>query len=231
MRHVRCGVFVGHASRERSWARRSQDAVPAQAAPWGEIRRQPSRTDPKPRKDAVCVGVKNTSTPSLHPLSQELANSARGSKRARRPRSQERAVPKNAPFPRTRRSQSIRRPDPTGSGGRAQGDSLAWPRRRGAAERLPARRAGDRKARTTPRGLAPAPFRRPPGPEIPGETRKDHARPVPARAGAGRAPDHRSRISRNVAPGTGSPPDPGSSGGLNSGLPGDHSSTLSACSS
>ena len=59
------------------------DAVPAQAAPWGEIRRQPSRTDPEPRKNAVSVGVKNISAPSdLHPLSQEVTNSARGSGRA-----------------------------------------------------------------------------------------------------------------------------------------------------
>ncbi len=105
-RHVRCGVFAGHASRERSWARRpgnagvppalsggglavshlragrprSQDAVPAQAAPRGEIRQQPSRTDPEPRKNAVSVGVKNISTPDLYPLYQVVTNSARGSR-------------------------------------------------------------------------------------------------------------------------------------------------------
>ena len=37
-------------------SRRSQDAVPAQAAPWGEVRRNAPRTDPKPRKNAVSVG-------------------------------------------------------------------------------------------------------------------------------------------------------------------------------
>ena len=42
----------------------------AQVAPWGEIRQQPSRTEPKPRKNAVSVGVKNISTPSLHILYQ-----------------------------------------------------------------------------------------------------------------------------------------------------------------
>ena len=50
----------------------------AQAAPWGEIRRQPPRTDPEPPKNAVSAGVEDISTPSLHPLYQELANSARG---------------------------------------------------------------------------------------------------------------------------------------------------------
>ena len=78
------GVFAGHPARERSWerrvwkTRRSQDAVPAQAAPWGEIRRQPPRTEPKPRKNAVSVGVKCISIPDLHPLYQEVTNSARG---------------------------------------------------------------------------------------------------------------------------------------------------------
>ena len=58
---------------------RSQDAGHAQAAPWGEIRQQPSRTDPKPRKNAVSVGVENISPPDLHPLYQKVTNSARGS--------------------------------------------------------------------------------------------------------------------------------------------------------
>ena len=49
---------------------RPQDAAPAQAAPWGEIRRNAPRTDSKPRNNAVSVGVKNISTPSLHPLYQ-----------------------------------------------------------------------------------------------------------------------------------------------------------------
>ena len=33
--------------------RRSQDAVPAQAAPWGEVHQHPPRTDPEPWKHAV----------------------------------------------------------------------------------------------------------------------------------------------------------------------------------
>ena len=65
MRHVRGGVFAGH-------------AVPAQVAPWGEIRRQPPRTDPRPRKNPVSVGVKYISPPDLHPLYQEVTNSPRG---------------------------------------------------------------------------------------------------------------------------------------------------------
>ena len=68
----------GHRRSMRAGHERSQDAVPAQAAPWGEIRRNASRTDSKPRKNAVSVGVKNISTPDLHPLYQEVTNSARG---------------------------------------------------------------------------------------------------------------------------------------------------------
>ena len=78
-RHVRCGFFAGHASRERSWARRSQDAVPAQVAPWGEIHQQPPRTEPESRKNAVSAGAKNISTIDLYLLYQKLKNSARGS--------------------------------------------------------------------------------------------------------------------------------------------------------
>ena len=82
-------TLLGTASWERRvfQTRRSQDAVPAQAAPWGEIRRQPSRTDPEPRKNAASVGVKYIS-PSLdlHPPYQELANNARGSFRRGRTR-------------------------------------------------------------------------------------------------------------------------------------------------
>ena len=101
---MRGGVFARHASRERSRDRRpgnagvspanrtqdrhrlmrarrprSQDAVPAQTAPWGKVRRNAPRTDSKPRKNAVSVGVKDISTPSLHPPCQEVMNSARGS--------------------------------------------------------------------------------------------------------------------------------------------------------
>ena len=55
----------------RVWkTHRSQDAVPAQVDPWGEIRQQPPRTGPKPRKNAVSVGVKNISPPDLYPLYQ-----------------------------------------------------------------------------------------------------------------------------------------------------------------
>ena len=47
----------------RAGHKRSQDAVPAQETPWGEIRQQPSRTDLEPRKNTVSVGVKNISPP------------------------------------------------------------------------------------------------------------------------------------------------------------------------
>ena len=63
--------------------RRSQDAVPAQAAPRGEIRRNAPRTDPKPWNNAVRVGGKNISTPALHPLYQYVTNRTRGSSRFR----------------------------------------------------------------------------------------------------------------------------------------------------
>ena len=63
--------------------RRSQDAVPAQAAPRGEIRRNAPRTDPKPWNNAVRVGGKNISTPALRPLYQYVTNCTRGSSRFR----------------------------------------------------------------------------------------------------------------------------------------------------
>ena len=47
----------------RAGHERSQDAVLVQMAPWGEIRQQPSRTDPEPRKNTVSAGVKNISPP------------------------------------------------------------------------------------------------------------------------------------------------------------------------
>ena len=67
----------------RVWkTRRSQDAVPAQAAPWGEIRRQPPRTEPEPRKNAVSVGVR-ISRPPLYILYLKRLRTAPG---ARTPR-------------------------------------------------------------------------------------------------------------------------------------------------
>ncbi len=47
----------------RAGHERSQDAVPAQVAPWGEIRRNAPRTDSKPRNNAISVGVRNISNP------------------------------------------------------------------------------------------------------------------------------------------------------------------------
>ena len=90
----------------RAGHKRSQDAAPAQAAPWGEIRRQPPRTEPKPRKNAVSVGVKNISTPDLHSLHQEFTNSARGSDRCGR----------DTGVRRTRRPHDLRRSDSTEPG-------------------------------------------------------------------------------------------------------------------
>ena len=63
----------------RAGRKRSQDAVPAQTARWGEICQQPPSNRPQTAEERRLRGVKNISTPSLPSLYQELTNSARAS--------------------------------------------------------------------------------------------------------------------------------------------------------
>ena len=99
VRHVRRGFFAWQVSRGHSWERRpgnarvppargqsarrkmragherSRDDVPAQAAPWGEIRQRAPRTDPEPWNSAVRVGGKYILTPALHAPYRYATNS------------------------------------------------------------------------------------------------------------------------------------------------------------
>ena len=178
-----CGVFAGHASRECSWARRpgnacvppalivvglavpfasgtrrSQDAVPARAAPWGEIRRQPPRTEPEPRKNAVSVGVEDISTPSLHPLYQELTNSARGSgpesEQTVRPASR-RLLGQAAGGSRDRGRSGRSRDRPRADPGPVEGGAIAVPGQHIPRRRIPERRATARGGSLQGAGGAP----------------------------------------------------------------------------
>ena len=106
-------------------ARVPKSAVPAQVTPWGETRRNAPRTDSKPRKNAVSVGVENISTPSLHPLYQEVTNSARGSG----PFHVDRLAAGHrcpSPFLRHERSQDLPRSDSTDRRSPARTASSAW---------------------------------------------------------------------------------------------------------
>ena len=60
-----CHLICGRDARVPR-TRRAQDAVPAQAAPWGEIRQEAPRTDPTPWNNAVRVGVENISKSNTH---------------------------------------------------------------------------------------------------------------------------------------------------------------------
>ena len=85
--HVVLGTLVsrpqmGRRGRRRSMRaghKRSQDDVPAQAAPWGEIRQRSPRTDPKPRKNAVSVGEKISRPPISTFYINGLRTAPRGS--------------------------------------------------------------------------------------------------------------------------------------------------------
>ena len=75
--HRTAAVLPSHLRARRP---RSQDAVPAQAALWGEIRQRAPRIDPRPQtvEQHRPRGAKNSSIPDFRPLYQYVTNIAPG---------------------------------------------------------------------------------------------------------------------------------------------------------
>ena len=94
----RCARKKMRAGRPRSQDAPSQDAAPAQAAPWGEIRQNALRTDPKPRKNAASVGVK-ISRPPIYTLYIKNLRAAHGTRRGQDRRHRRRAERRRTPSP------------------------------------------------------------------------------------------------------------------------------------